>query len=451
MDTPKKTIPQQKRRRKGSGQTHYISRSILLEELGPPGGASSLIVLASSIVLGFIVWASLTSVSETSKAQGEIVPGPSVTQVQHLEGGIVASVRVSEGQLVQQDHVLLTLDPISIEAQLKEITSHKVALMLRQERLLAFAEQRLPQFDVVDSRYEHLTIRELSVFKQQVLALDDDQEVIALQRQQRGDEVTVLERKRTTLESRAEILKELKEMREDLVREGLVSRVVYLGTLEQYQGVIGDIDEVTAQIERATNAGFEADNRLAQLLSNRRSEALIEASKIGDEIASAVEQEYRLTDRAARLDIRAPVRGIVKGLAVKTAGMVIAPGAKLLDIVPTDEELVVEARVSPADISHIKVGQNALVKLTTFDHARDGNLTAHVRQLSATTFLDSDSRPFYKAELTLEQAYVGENPDRNRILPGMTGEVSIITGSRTIMRYLLRPVFQSLDHVFSER
>lgn len=450
MNASSPAKPPAKRRRRNN-QSHYLSRSVLLEELGPPGAASALILLAASIVFGFIVWASLTSVSETTHASGEIVPGPSVTQVQHLEGGIVAKVHVTEGELVSQGHVLVTLDPVSFEAQLQEISSHKTALLLRRERLYAFAEQRAPQFHDIDPRYEQQVNRELSVFKQQIAALDDEQEVIAMQRQQKHQEVTVLERKKKTLETRANILNEMKNMRENLSRDGLVSRVVYLGTLEQYHGLLGDIAETSAQIDRALSAGIETENRLAQLLSTRRSDALIEASKISDEIATATEQELRLKDRVTRLDIRAPVRGVVKGLNVKSQGIVLAPGAKLLDIVPIDEELVVEARVSPADIGHVKVGQIAMVKLATFDHARDGALNAHVRQLSATTFLDPDSKPYYKAELTLSQPHVGNNPEVNRILPGMTGEVSIVTGSRTIMRYLLRPVFQSLDHVFSER
>jgi membrane fusion protein, adhesin transport system len=338
-----------------------------------------------------------------------------------------------------------------IEAQINEIAANKAALTMRYERLRAFAENRQPQFDIVGNEYRTLAENELTTFTQQAAALSDEREVISFQRQQKLDEIQILQHKSASLKQREKILREQKEMRETLMKQGLVSKLVYLTTLDQYQSVAGEIAEISAQIERGRNAATETEVRLAQLSSSRRSEALIEASKVAADIAALSEQEARLNDRYQRLDIRAPIGGLVKGLTTRTPGSVIAPGGKLTDIVPTDEEMLFEARISPTDIGHIRQGQAAQIRLATFDHARFGPLLAEVQQLSATTFNDPDQRPYYKAQIKLQQTHVGPLSDAFYVLPGMTGQVSIITGERTIMRYLLRPVFQSLDYAFRER
>lgn len=164
--------------------------------------------------------------------------------------------------------------------------------------------------------------------------------------------------------------------------------------------------------------------------------------------------EYRTTTRlpgGSRLEIVAPVRGIVQELAANTVGGVIAPGAPIAMVVPVEDELIVEARISPIDVGHVKIGDKATVKITTYDFARLGAIDGVVEKISPTTFKDQDGTVYYLATLRLAKNHVGEHPDGNLILPGMVAEVDIMAGERTILRYLLRPIYQSLDAAMTER
>ena len=240
-------------------------------------------------------------------------------------------------------------------------------------------------------------------------------------------------------------------MRERLAAKGLVSKLVFLQTLEQYQTAVGELAEIRGKIISAESAIDEAGSKIAQLQSQRRNEALEETGRVAADLASVRETARRLKDRVTRLDILAPVHGIVKGLTTNTLGGVIPPGGLVTEIVPIDRELVVEARISPVDIGHIAVGHKATVKVTTFDFARFGSIEGTVTKISASTFKDRENEVYYKAEVRLESTFVGESSKANRILPGMVTEIDINTGTRTVLRYLLRPVFQSLDVALSER
>ncbi len=190
---------------------------------------------------------------------------------------------------------------------------------------------------------------------------------------------------------------------------------------------------------------------MSQLLSQRRNEALEEFGRVAADLSSVRETSRRLGDRLQRLDIIAPVHGIIRGLATNTVGGVIPPGGLVSEIVPMGKELMVEARISPVNIGHITIGHKANVKVTTFDFARVGAIEGIVTKISASTFKDRENEVYYKAEIILKAAVVGDKSKKNRILPDMVTGNDINTGQKTVLRYLLWPAFQSLDVALSER
>ena len=439
---------------RGPGETRqmrHLSQSAILEEVGPPRLVRVILMLLSLTVFGFIGWAAVTELEETTKASGEVVPSGSVLSVQHLEGGIIEKIFVRDGDIVQAGEPLVRLNPTSAKAQHEETEARAVSLELRLERLLAFAEGRAPDFSSAPPRFAALISGERGILRQQIDALDQEASVLEAQARQRESELGVLDIQITKMTERVKILGTQREMRERLAEKGLVSKLVYLQTLEQYQTAVGELAEIRGKIRSARNAIEEAGSKMAQLQSQRRNEALEESGRVADDLASVRETSRRLSDRVARLDIVAPVQGIVKGLATNTVGGVIPPGGLVTEIVPMDKELVVEARISPVDIGHITIGHKANVKVTTFDFARFGAIEGTVTKISASTFKDRENEVYYKAEIKLKEAYVGDQSGKNRILPGMVTEIDINTGQRTVLRYLLRPVFQSLDVAFSER
>jgi len=434
-----------------SRQMRHLSQPIILEEVGPPRIVRWLLFLLSLSVFGFIGWAAVTELKETTKASGEIVPSGSVLAVQHLEGGIIERIFVRNGDIVKAGDTLVRLNPTAASAQLDEMEARSTSLKIHRERLLSFAEGREPDYSAVPPRYAKLASGELAILKQQNDALFQEANVLQSQARQRDSELSVLHSQVRKLSARIQTLGVQKDMRERLSAKGLVSKLVYLQTLEQYQTARGELEEIHGKIRTGNNAIEEAENKISQLRSQRRNEALEEAGRVSGDLASVTETIRRLRDRVMRLNITAPVNGIVKGMATNTVGGIITPGGLVTEIVPIDEELVVEARISPIDIGHISVGQKATIKITTFDFARFGSIDGKVSKISASTFKDRDNEVYYKAEVVLEKKYVGTDGKKNIILPGMVTEIDINTGERTVLRYLLRPVFQSLDVALSER
>ena len=432
-------------------QMRHLSQPVILEEVGPPRIVRALLLLLSLTVFGFIGWSAVTQLKETTKASGEVVPSGSVMAIQHLEGGIIREIFVRDGNVVNAGDTLVRLDATASLAQLEEMKARSVSLEIRHERLLAFAEAREPDFSKTPERYIALADGERGILRQQKDALAQEAGVLRSQARQRNSELAVLQSELRKMADRVRILGAQKDLRERLAAKGLVSKLVYLQTLEQYQTASGEMEEIRGKIVSARNAIEEADNKISQLQSQRRNEALEEAGRVAGDLASVHETIRRLEDRVTRLDIRAPVRGIVKGMATNTVGGVIPPGGLVTEIVPVDEELIVEAKISPADIGHISIGQKATVKVTTFDFARFGAIDGTVSKISASTFKDRENNVYYKAEVKLDHKYVGTDPKQNRVLPGMVTEIDINTGERSVLRYLLRPIFQSLDVALSER
>lgn len=435
----------------GSRQLRHLSQPVILEEIGPPQLVRVLLMFLTLTVFAFIGWTAVTPLKETTKASGEVVPSGSVMSIQHLEGGIVSKIFVRDGDLVEKGAPLVRFEPTAALAQLDELQARSAVAEIRRERLQAFAQGREPQFTGVDPRHAQLVVEERALYLQQKKSLEKERQVLLSQHDQRISELEVLHRQESKLVLRGKNLSKQRSMHDTLVKTGLVSRLVYLQTLEQYDSAVGDLSEVRGKITRAQGAIEEAIGKIAKLKAERRNEALIEAGKASGEIAALKETMVRAQDRVTRLGVIAPVRGIVKGLATHTIGGVVAPGGQITEIVPADEELVVEARISPIDIGHISIGLKAAVKITTYDFARFGAVDGRVTKLSATTFKDRENEIYYKAEVRLDKNYVGDNPGENLVLPGMVTEIDVITGERTMLRYLLRPIFQSLDTAFSER
>ena len=176
-----------------------------------------------------------------------------------------------------------------------------------------------------------------------------------------------------------------------------------------------------------------------------------EAGKIISEIAEVEQTLIRLNDRATRLNVVAPVSGIVQALSINSINAVAEPGKIILRIVPMNDELIVESRIMPDDVGHVHIGQSADVKIDSYDSSRFGSIDGTVKQISATTYLDEKNNPYYRAEITLKQTWVGNNPEIMKIIPGMTVQANIETGAKSILAYLLRPISRGFDNAFSER
>ena len=428
----------------------YLSQSLVLEEGGPPRALSHLLLIVSFLVGGLLVFAAFAEVSETAVVQGQLVPAGSVHMIQHLEGGILAEIPVEDGQTVERGELLARFDGTGALSELEQMRAREIGLALRAERLRAFVASREPDFSFADN-YPDLVQDQVEILDLQNEARESQRQVFRSRIDQRKAELATMAKQRASLEKQVKIMEEQTTMRRGLFKKGLVSRVVYLETERALAQTNGELSGLLGRTTETQIAIGEANNNLLELEAKLRNESQTEMGAVTAELAQVRETIGKLEDTVRRLEVKSPARGVVKGLATRTIGGVMGPGQQLMEIVPLDDVIVAEVRISPRDIGHLREGQPAQVKVTTFDLARFGAIEGRLKYLSATTFEDEQKEPFYKGVIELSQNYVGSQPGRNAIQPGMVVDADIKTGSKSLLEYLLRPVYRGLDGAFRER
>ncbi|HLB07241.1 MAG TPA: HlyD family type I secretion periplasmic adaptor subunit [Alphaproteobacteria bacterium] len=442
------------RRRGGQSQRRFLAQSALLEDAEAPEflrlGVLSILV----ILVAFLGWAAATRIEEVALGVGEIVPSGSVRIVQHLEGGIVGEIRVEEGQVVRAGETLVRLDPTAALAELEQMRSREASLALKAERLRAFAEAKgaPPEFGRLsaDERYAGLVQDQSAILVLQAEALDQQRRTIEREIAGTREEYTGLARRKDALEREVAFAAEKLAMHETLMSEGLTSKTRYLDAARDLERAKGELAGIEAEMRANKEAVAELLSEIDEAIAKQRAEAMNERGQVTAELAEVREAIERLEDRVRRLNITSPAHGVVQALAVKSVGAVIAPGQAVLEIVP-DEALVVEARLKPRDIGHVAAGQPVSIRVASYDFVRFGAVEGTLERVSATTFQDEDGVPYYRARIRLAQSYLGEQPGRHLLLPGMTVEAAIKTGERSLITYLLRPVRRAFQSGLGER
>ena len=427
-----------------------LSQPLILEEAGPPRLLTQMTQALSLLIVGLIAWAAVAEIRESALAWGQVIPAGSMLKVQHLEGGIVADILIEDGDIVERGQTLIRLESASAQAELEQLRAREAALALHAERLRAFVVGRAPDF-AMGGDHPELAADQQAILDVQSEARASQRRVLEARIAQQQAHAAALVGQRKSLERQVAILEEQLEMRGTLLKKGLVSRVVYLETERTLNRTRGELASVVGEAAKAIAAVREAKDSLEETDLGLRNDALKEMGEVTGELAEVREQLAKLEDRVARLAIVAPARGIVKGLVAKTVGGVVPPGETVMEIVPFDETLVAEVRISPRDIGHLQIGQEADVKVSTYDVSRFGSVAGTLQQISASTFEDEQGDPYYRAVIALAEDHVGDDPEANLILPGMVVDVAINTGSKSVMQYLLKPVYHGFNGAFSER
>ncbi len=451
LDTANIDEPPRKVRR-GDRQTRFLAQSVILEEAGSSGLIRIAMLTIVVVICGFLVWAAVTNVDEVAIASGEVIPTGQVQSIQHLEGGIISEILVAEGEIVEKQQVLIRLDPSSAAAELNQMKARRAGLELQRERLRALGTGTEPDFTFVGPEYQQLVEDQVQIYQSAVDAGENRRKVIVAQIEQRKQELALLEEREDTLSRTADLRLEEYEMREDLFRRGLTTKISYLDAKRALNDTRGEIANLIVERQQTQESLNEQESRLKEVDTNAHEQALAEMGAVTNELAQVNETLSRLFDRVRRLEIASPLRGIAKGLKVHTVGGVVPPGAVILEIVPLDKELVVEARIQTRDVGHVSVGQPVTIKITTYDFARYGAISGELRDVSASTFIDEKKGdPYYKGIITLDRSYVGFDPEKNRVMPGMTAQADIKTGRKTLLEYLMKPVVSSVQTAFHER
>nr|WP_189672940.1 HlyD family type I secretion periplasmic adaptor subunit [Pseudomonas taiwanensis] len=400
-----------------------------------------------------IVWASFAPIDEVTRGEGKAIPSSRVQKIQNLEGGIVAEIFAKEGEIVEVGEPLLRLDETRFASNKGETEADRVAMALRVERLSAEVEGTPLNIDqkLRDAAPSQAASEE-SLYQSRRQQLSD--EVGGLQQQlvQRQQELREFQSKHDQYARSLQLLRQEISMSEPLVAKGAISQVEILRLRRSEVETRGEVDATALAIPRAEAAVKEIQSKIEETRGKFRSDALTQLNEARTELNKATATTKALDDRVNRTVVTSPVRGIVKQLLVNTIGGVIQPGSDIMEVVPLDDSLVIEAKILPKDIAFLHPGQEAMVKFTAYDFTIYGGLEAKLEQIGADTILDEDKKTtYYPIRLRTERSHLGSDDNPLLIIPGMVATVDIKTGKKTIMSYLLKPIIKAQTEALRER
>jgi len=435
----------------GNRQRRLLSDTAHIEDELIPDFVQPMLKLVALGVTLFFLWAGLTHISEVARATGEIITVGKAKVVEHLDGGIIKEILVEERSHVQEGQELLRLDGTQAMANLHQSEARLVSLRLRAERLNAFAEKRQPNFKPLAEAYPDLLADQQSLYQSQVAARDTTVSILDRQIDQQRRRIVQNQGLLSAALSQQKLAGELGDMRESLASRRLVTRTVLLETKRAKVTADSEVARIRQDISVADQQLAELEIRRADTLNQLRREAQNEMGTVSAEIAEVEETMSNLRAKVDRLVVRAPKRGYVLEQKVLTVGQVIQPGALLMQIVPDDVPLEAEIRIQPKDIGYVKIGQKVNMRVSSYDYTRFGFATGQLRRIAVSSSLDETQKPYFKGWVTLDNPYVGKTPGRNSLQSGMGVEAEVITGKKTLLAYLSKPVIDVVTRSFHER
>ena len=409
-----------------------------------------LIALAIAVLL---TWANYAELEEVAVASGEVVPQGQVKVIQHLEGGIISQIFVTEGATVKAGDLLLQLDRGITGSNRDEIQIELDGLIMSRARLVAESQGTELVFPEAEAaRQPEMVLAERQTYEGHRLELESTITVLREQQTQRELDVRQIRAQLNSVKNNLALTLERFVMSEDLLAEGLTPKIDHFQIKQEVEKLQGEMEELKSAIPRAQASIAEASERIKEEKLRATRVALEEKSAIERRIAGAREKLSRATDQVVRTEITSPIAGVVQSMRHHTIGGVARPGEPLMEIVPTQERLVVEAKLNPTDIGYVRVGHKSLVKVTTYDFSRYGGLDGRVVSISPDSHVDSATgQSYFRVIAETDKNYLGDEPGDLPIAPGMEATLDIHTGSKSVMQYLLKPVIKVRSEAFRER
>lgn len=400
----------------------------------------------------FFWWANVAELDEVTRGDGKVVPSSKIQKIQNLEGGILAEVLVSEGDLVNKGDVLLKIDDTRFSSSFRETQLKYWELLARNARLEAEAngtELVLPE--EITSQQPNLASNERSLYHSRQLELQSSINVLKQQESQRQQELLETQAKLNKLSTSYDLSRQELEMSEPLVSVGVISEVELLRLKRATNDMRGEMETTRLAIPRIRSTLNEAKQKINDTTLRFRSDAASELSQVRAELARTKEMIFSQKDRVTRTQVRSPVKGKIKQLKINTVGGIIQPGMDLVEVVPVEDNLLIEAKIRPSDIAFLRPGQDAMIKLTAYDFSIYGGLPAKLERISADTILDDNGDSFYLIYLRTNKSYIESSKGPLDIIPGMTVSVDILTGKKTVLDYIFKPILKAKNEAMRER
>ena len=399
-----------------------------------------------------LTWANFAKLDEVSIATGEVVPAGRIKVVQHLEGGIIQEIYVLEGDTVKEGQTLLQLDLASSGTNQEELQVRLDSNVLVKARLEAEANGSELTFpEAVAKRRAAIVSAQRQAYEARRRELSSTIQVMREQVKQRELEVEELTARSRAVESNYKLASERLKMSKSLLAEGLTAKMEHLQLEAEVENLDGEMKSLRPSLPKVLAAVEEAKQRQQETESRFRREAQDQLGKIEEDIARVTELLSKATEQGIRAEIKSTINGVVKNMRYNAVGNVVKPGEPIMEIVPTGDQLVVEAKLNPIDRGYVTVGQAATVKISTYDFARYGGLKGEVIRVAPDSSTDEDGAPYFRVVVQTDKNYLGYNEGDLPITPGMQATVDIHTGKKSVMDYLVKPVLKLRHEAFRER
>ncbi len=424
---------------------------LTLEDGRVPGLLAKLSYAACALIAAAVIWAYQTEIRELAIGRGEIVPLESVKIVHHLEGGIIEEVLGEEGQLVDAGQVLVRLRDNAASSELEQLQIRKASLNLRKMRLTALLRGDSFNLDKELELHRQLAEDQLALYESEKSLAIHEERTLQARIDQRIADLDALDKEALSIKRQVEIETNRLKSKEALFEKQLLPRSALQDAKSEQERLIAEQIVLVGKRNAAKRAVEEARSLYLESKVKVQKKFTEELAKITAELAELDHAIAKQIDFVDRLNVRSPTRGIVQYLPFRSNGEVVKPGALVAKVVPSDDLVVAEVRLDPKDIGHVKIGDAAEIKISAFDPNVFGFVPGTVQKLSASTFQSETGEVYYKATIALSRDTVGTNVATYKITPGMVVQADIVTGAKSLVRYMLKPVYSSLDTAFTER
>lgn len=418
-----------------------------LEEMNLSG--RKLLYGVGATVIALLLWSAFAEIDEVTRGEGKVIPSRQVQIVQSQDGGLVREILIAEGDVVREGQLLVRLDSTRSTSSFRERLREFQALTVKEARLRALIEKEpfIPPDDLRNV-VPRIVAQESSLYQSSKEELLLKQQIAGQQLLQRQEELNEMNAKAAQLKRGLELAQQKMALTRPMVASRAVSEREIIDLESEINRMDGDLKQAVAQIARVTSAILEAEQKLNEI-------EVVFANELGEELTQTLsrlneleEINAGLEDRVQQTEVRSPVTGTIKQLYFNTIGGVVLPGREVVEVVPLDDSLLMEVRIQPKDIAYLVPGQQALVKFSAYDFVVYGGLDGVVERVGADTIMDEDGNPYYEVNVrTGEPRFSADQP----IIPGMTVEVDILTGKKTILAYLLKPVLRAKQYSLTER
>lgn len=404
------------------------------------------------VIVAGLVWAHFTQLPQSASVDGFVQPEGQVKVVQHLEGGIVQELFVREGATVTEGQPLMQLQRGTQSQNREELQARLDGLMLSQARLKAEASGQPIAFPAdLEARRPDLTATERRTYEARQNERSSTGQLLQQQVQQRELEIKEFQSKKASLQRELGSVEQKFKIAKDLLKDGLTTRVEYLQLEQDIEKIRGEIAVADVAIPRTQAALREAQEKAREDQLKGRTAANTELGKIEQDIARTTELLQSASQQADRTAVVSPVSGTIKKMAVNTIGGVVRPGDPIIEIVPSDQKLIIDAKLKPLDVGFVAPGQEALIKVSSFDFARYGGLDGKVVRVAPDSTVDDKGNAFYRVIIEPDRTYIGAQAGEHELKPGMMAQVNIVTGQQTFLDYLMKPVLKLRYESFTER